>query len=281
MLQPLGFINGHYECRSLKETLPVLGEILALKVVQETQQEAIVKHPNTDWQLVVHEGGASAPDKPRFNHYGVRVASDREVDNAYEYLQSVKKQLRLKVDKVRDNHHAHSVHFVEPGGNWWEIESYEKAVEANMGKTTAPHWRTPLSEMNFPGKGYIPQALTHGTVQCNNLEETRRFYEEALGLEVVQLWPNSLYVKHQSSPWYVVNLQATPETRRYMRPEQRFTLAVESAAAVYNAREWLKQHQRDFAITELSDIQNQAGRASFLLSDLNQNWWEITSPSGT
>jgi catechol 2,3-dioxygenase-like lactoylglutathione lyase family enzyme len=148
-----------------------------------------------------------------------------------------------------------------------------------MGKTTAPHWKTPLTEMNFPGKGYIPQALTHGTVQCNNLEETRNFYEEVLGLEVVQLWPNSLYVKHQSSPWYVVNLQAPPETRRYMRQQQRFTLALESADAVYNAREWLNQHQGDFAISELFNIQNENSGPSFLLSDLNQNWWEITSPS--
>jgi len=32
-----------------------------------------MKHPNTDWILVVHEGSPDAPDKPFRNHYGVRV----------------------------------------------------------------------------------------------------------------------------------------------------------------------------------------------------------------
>jgi catechol 2,3-dioxygenase-like lactoylglutathione lyase family enzyme len=278
MITPTGLVSGHYECRFLKETVPILAEILALEVVKEKKSEVTMKHPNTGWLLVIHEGGADTPDKPRFNHYGVRVSTNQEVDNAHRYLEGKKKELRLKVDKLRDNHNAHSVHFVEPGGNWWEIESYEKAVEAGLGKTAAPHWTTLLTEEKFPGRGYIPQALTHGTIQCENLQATRRFYENVLGLEVVQLWPNSIYVKHSSTPWYVVNLEAAPENRKYMVRSQRFTLALESIDAVKEAHRQLREDGKEVGITELEEIQESSGRASFLLSDLNRNWWEIISP---
>src|SRR5258706_9728442 len=83
MLKPAGLTHGHYECRSLEETLPVLTELLAMKVVERGTKEALVQHPNTDWRLVVHEAGAEAGDKPHNNHYGVGVAPGRGVDAAH------------------------------------------------------------------------------------------------------------------------------------------------------------------------------------------------------
>ena len=86
MIKPIGLTHGHYECRSFRDTLPILKNFLAFEVVTETNGNVIMKHPNTDWLLVVHEGGPDAPDKPRLNHYGVRVATNQEVDNAREFL---------------------------------------------------------------------------------------------------------------------------------------------------------------------------------------------------
>ena len=140
MLKPTGLVRGHYECRSFEESLPILKEFLALEVVDEREGQKIVKHPNTGWQLVVHANGADAPIKSMRNHYGVRVATNAEVDRATEYLESKKDQFGIKTIKPRENHNAYSVHFYEPGGNYWEIESYEHAVEHGMGKTTNPHW---------------------------------------------------------------------------------------------------------------------------------------------
>ena len=57
MIKPVALVHGHYECRSLKQTVPILEELLALEIVS----------------------------------HSVRVATDREVDNAYEYLQKLKK----------------------------------------------------------------------------------------------------------------------------------------------------------------------------------------------
>ena len=68
MIKPIGLTHGHYECRSLKHTMPILTEILAFEKVGEGSNNVIMKHPNTGWLLVVHEGGPNAPDKPRLNH---------------------------------------------------------------------------------------------------------------------------------------------------------------------------------------------------------------------
>jgi len=72
MLNPTGLIRGHYECRSFDQTIPILSDLLALEVVGENNSEKTLKHPNTDWRLVIHANGPDAPIKPMRNHYGVR-----------------------------------------------------------------------------------------------------------------------------------------------------------------------------------------------------------------
>ena len=47
MLKPIGLTEGHYECRSLDETLPIFTDLLALEIVGRKDHEAVLKHPNT------------------------------------------------------------------------------------------------------------------------------------------------------------------------------------------------------------------------------------------
>ena len=277
MLNPTGLIRGHYECRSFDQTLPILSHLLALEVVGENNGEKTLKHPNTDWRLVIHANGPDAPIKPMRNHYGVRVTNNAEVDCATEYLERKKEEFGIKIIKPRGNHNAYSVHFYEPGGNYWEIESYEHAVETGMRKTTNPHWTQPLPTGKFSAKGYVPQALTHGTLENEDLEASERFYREVLGLEVVKLWPSSCYIKHPATPWYVVCIQALKQNRQHLSRYQRFTLAVDSVDAVHNAYRSFEAKRRDWKIKDLEEVDSHGEDASFLFSDLNGNWWEITS----
>ena len=277
MVKPTGLIRGHYECRSFDQTIPILSDLLALEVVGENNNEKTLKHPNTDWRLVIHANGPDAPIKPMRNHYGVRVTNNAEVDRATEYLERKKEEFGIKIIKPRGNHNAYSVHFYEPGGNYWEIESYEHAVETGMGKTTNPHWNHPLPTEKFSGKGYVPQALTHGTLENEDLEASERFYREVLGLEVVKLWPSSCYIKHPATPWYVVCIQAVKQNRQHLSRYQRFTLAVDSVNAVHDAYRSFETNRRAWKIKDLEKVEASGEDASFLFSDLNGNWWEITS----
>src|SRR5258708_14580697 len=118
MLKPIGLTHGHYECRERDETLPVLTDLLVMKVVERTNGEAVVQHPNTGWRLVVHEAGRAAPDKPHNNHYGVRVARVEEVDAAHDYLESNKARYKLRrVSPARSQHFAPSGYFQQPARN--------------------------------------------------------------------------------------------------------------------------------------------------------------------
>lgn len=179
--------------------------------------------------------------------------------------------------KPRENHNAYSVHFYEPGGNYWEVESYEHAVEHGMGKTTNPHWTKPLPTEKFAGKGYVPQALTHGTLENDDLAASERFYREALGLELVKLWPSSCYIKQPDTPWYVVCIQAQNPNRSCLSRYQRFTVALNSPNAVHDAYSELAANRDRWQLRELEDISESNDAASFLFADLNGNWWEINS----
>ena len=279
MLQPSGLVSGHYECRSFNESLPILKEFLALSVVDEKAGEKILQHPNTGWQIVVHANGADAPIKSMRNHYGVRVATNAEVDRATEYLESRRSEFAIKVIKPRENHNAYSVHFYEPGGNYWEIESYEHAVEHGMGKTTNPHWTRSLAAESFAGRGYVPQALTHGTLENDDLAASELFYKEVLGLEVVKLWPSSCYVKHPDTPWYIVCIQGQNPNRPRLSRYRRFTVAVDSPNAVHNAHRELTENRDSWQLRELEGVRESKDAASFLFADLNGNWWEISHTS--
>ena len=110
MLKPIALSHGHYECRKLEETLPVLTELCAMKVIERRNGEAVLRHPNTPWNLVVHEGGPDAPEKPHNNHYGFRVASEGEIDAAHRHLEANKDRYGLtRISRPQSAHFARSV----------------------------------------------------------------------------------------------------------------------------------------------------------------------------
>lgn len=280
-VESLGIVKGHYECHSLDESLPVLSELLALETVDRRDKEAIMKHPNTEWLLVVHESGPNVEDKPFRNHYGVRVTNNEEVDRAYQYLTAKKHELGLKKVVMRNERSgSYSVFFVEPGGNYWEIESYQHRHEAGLPADISYPWGKRLSEEQFSGRGYVPQAFTHGTIECNDWRSSVKFYTEGLGMEMIThvTTPKPHNIKHPSHPWYIVSLEVPERSRKYLGVLQRFTIAVASPAKLSEARAALEAQRSEFGINEMSGIQDNRDGQSFLLCDLNRNWWEIECP---
>ena len=52
ILRPVAITHGHYECRDLNETVPILSHLLALEIVDRRDKQVTLKHPNTEWLLV-------------------------------------------------------------------------------------------------------------------------------------------------------------------------------------------------------------------------------------
>ena len=256
----------------------MLSHVLALELIDRRDGDAVLKHPNTGWRLILHESGPGVQDKPERNHYGVRVSNNQEVDNAYQYLLAEKEKLGLKkVVKRKERDGSYSMFFVEPGGNYWEIESYENRHKAGLPEHIAYPWKTRLTENDFPGRGYIPQAMTHGTIECVNLGASVKFYKEALGLDVITHVPTVRPhdIKHPSTPWYVVSLEIPEKNRKHLTALQRHTVTVESRSALTDAHKELQSRSEEFRITAIEGIRDTADGQSFLLSDLDRNWWEI------
>jgi catechol 2,3-dioxygenase-like lactoylglutathione lyase family enzyme len=281
MLKKPQLIEGHYECRSFDETLPVFTDLLGMEVIQRhNDAELAMKHPNTGWTLVLHEAGSDAKNKPLMNHYGWRVSSRAEVDSACEYLKKVKDQYRLpRVGKPSMLHIAYSFYFGEPGGNSLELEYYEPEA-AKQAAVYGPHWQAPYPAEKFSGKGYVCQGLSHGTLECDESEKEsyRRFIGEVLGLELVPLPPTLpvLYLKDAFNPWYIVVVPQ--KIRNYLNENSRFTLKLASVAALREAHQEFARMGKEVGITYLSELRNENGGSHFFLSDPAKNWWEITAP---
>jgi catechol 2,3-dioxygenase-like lactoylglutathione lyase family enzyme len=281
MIKPIALSATHMECRDLQESMAVLTDLLAFEKVAEKPGEATLKHPNTHWLLVLHEAGPDAPTKQMHNHWGVRVATMEEVDRAYEYLNAHKAEYKLgHIGKPLWNHGSYSCYFVEPGTNGWEIESYEavnrkESAKAKAGGVRGPHWSTPFPEERFPGRGYVPQGFTHGTLVARDMNVNRKFYTEVLGLEVHQANDHVIYVKHPDTRTYIVC--AERKDFRVFSPNFRNTLTVESNEAVKQAYRRFAEAGQALGVTELFPINENGSSVSFCFRDPGTNCWEITS----
>lgn len=282
MIRPIAMGETHMECRTLGETIPVLTNLLGFEKVAESPGEAELKHPNTDWPLVVHEGGPEAPAKEMHNHYGVRVATRAEVDAAYEYLAARQAEYGLRqIGRPAYSHGSYSLYFFEPGTNGWEIECYEDVLRkerewARLGGIRAPHWDKPYPPERFPGKGYVPQGFTHGTLACGDLKVSEDFYNRVLGLELHHPTNRVVYVKHPDTKCYVVSA-VRPQWKSHS-PNFRFTVVLESEEAVEKAHRWLAESGKGLGVTELGGLQVARSAAFFFLRDPDRNCWEISSP---
>jgi len=280
MLKPTRFLEAHMECRSFAETIPVLIDLLGFQIEVDEDSQKTMKHPNTDWRLVVHEGGGGAPEKQMYNHFGVRVMANAEVDAAYDFLTRNKDRYGLREIRPPEySHGSYSLYFIEPGSNGWEIECYEVATRKKtgaerLGQVRAPHWDIPLSSDQRGEKGYVPQAFTHGTLACKDIEVSEKFYRDVLGFEMHQPNVRGRYLKAPEGRGFLVAM--TREGYKTFSPNFRFTIGLESEDAVVEAHAFLEQHRESAQLTELTEVQRN-GATSFLLRDLDGNCWEITS----
>jgi len=280
MITPTAFAATHMECRNLQESLAVLIELLAFVKVSERPGEATLKHPNTPWLLVVHDAGPNAPVKQMHNHWGVRVATAQEVDRAYQYLTAHKAEYKLgAIGKPFYNHGSYSLYFVEPGTNGWEIECYETALRkpasARIGDgTRAPHWSEPYPEVRFPGRGYVPQGFTHGTLVAYELKTNWDFYTQVLSLKVTQANDHVIYVRHPSTNNYVVC--AERRDFKLFSPNFRNTLTVASEGDVRAAYRLLSESGKELGVKELLELEEKDSSLAFCFRDPGTNWWEIT-----
>ena len=117
-----------------------------------------------------------------------------------------------------------------------------------------------------------PHFLSHGTLGSKDLETTRRFYTEFLGLEVVRTSPISLMVRLGGQHVYaVVEMKQKPLMPRI----NHNGLDVADEAEVDEAYRTVLANQEKWGLHKVTRPVEQHGTYSFMFWDMDDNCWEI------
>ena len=121
--------------------------------------------------------------------------------------------------------------------------------------------------------------LSHGTLESADLDRSRVFYEDFLGLEVVRTSPVSLMMRLGGNNTIAVvrNLKKTYE----MPMLNHNGLDVDSKEDVDAAYATVIAEADKWGLDNISKPELQHGTYSFFFRDRDKNWWEIlTNPHG-
>lgn len=115
--------------------------------------------------------------------------------------------------------------------------------------------------------------IGHGTLGVVDIAKTRRFYEEVLGLDVIQTSPISLMVKKGTDQVYAV--VEVGENKEEMDRHNHNGLDVDSQEEVDAAYETLLRVRDEYGVREVRKPSIMHGDYCFYFCDLDGNWWEI------
>ncbi len=132
------------------------------------------------------------------------------------------------------------------------------------------------ADVPAPGMGIPlnkPIVLSHGTITCNNLEESRRFYEEFLGLDVVQHTERGLLLR-KGGYCAIVCLEVGDHVKPVDR-QHHWGIDLDSQEAVDRALELAHKWKDHYDIRQISRITTHHGGYSFYFRDRDDNYWEF------
>jgi catechol 2,3-dioxygenase-like lactoylglutathione lyase family enzyme len=120
--------------------------------------------------------------------------------------------------------------------------------------------------------------FSHATLTCRDIEKSRRFYTEFLGLDVVRTSPISLATRLGGDTVIVVVQNAN----KAEHPRQNHNgLDVATREEVDRSHAIALEQQEAWGIKRVTRPVEQHGTYSFMIVDLDDNWWEIlVNPEG-
>lgn len=116
--------------------------------------------------------------------------------------------------------------------------------------------------------------LNHGTLECVDIVRTRRFYEEVLGLEVIQSSLRSMMIRKDTQHVYAV-VETGRATDMPMLNHNGFEVG--SVAEAEAAYEILTKVRDEYGIRKIQKPHHSHGDTSFYFQDMDGNWWEIVA----
>jgi catechol 2,3-dioxygenase-like lactoylglutathione lyase family enzyme len=119
-----------------------------------------------------------------------------------------------------------------------------------------------------------PYCLSHGTLEVKNLKNSRKFYEEFLGLECVRHGKPAM-VFRLGMRFHVVCVEVGEDQIHPVSLLNHWGVDVGTREAVNQAHADAVKYQEKYGIKQVKQPQEMHGVYSFYLEDLDHNWWEI------
>ena len=118
-----------------------------------------------------------------------------------------------------------------------------------------------------------PFKLTHGTMLSRNLTNTRKYYEEYLGLEVVRHAKPAMMVRLHSDMYVVCVCIGERVPQQHVLTH--WGLNVSTKEEVDQAYEKAQALKEVYGIRKIQSVRERHGAYGFYQQDLDYNWWEI------
>jgi predicted lactoylglutathione lyase len=118
-----------------------------------------------------------------------------------------------------------------------------------------------------------PYMMSHGTLECHSLKESRKFYEEFLGLECARHALPAMVIRC-GIKFHIVCVEVGDK----VHPQNvlnHWGVDVESKEKVDEAYQNAVKHQDKYKIKQVLKPVSQHGVYSFYMEDLDHNWWEV------
>jgi catechol 2,3-dioxygenase-like lactoylglutathione lyase family enzyme len=123
-----------------------------------------------------------------------------------------------------------------------------------------------------------PAILSHGTITCRDLAASRRFYEEFLGLDCVQIAKGGLLLR--KGGYCAIVCLAVGDHVKPVDRQHHWGLDLDSIAAVDRALALAHEMKDHYGIQRISRIATHHGTYSFYFQDLDGNFWEFQYAGG-
>ncbi|MBT4937740.1 MAG: VOC family protein [Rhodospirillaceae bacterium] len=132
--------------------------------------------------------------------------------------------------------------------------------------------------MSLPSttKSYVnPSKFPHGTLECIDLAESRKFYEEFLGLKCVRHVEELIMMTRLDDQGCTVVCVEVGDKARDQRVFNHWGIDVQTREEVDEAYENAKKFKEKYGIKRIQPPSELHGDYSFYFLDRDGNWWEI------
>tara|TARA_R110002110_G_scaffold172197_1_gene374887 strand:+ start:653 stop:1099 length:447 start_codon:yes stop_codon:yes gene_type:complete len=124
-----------------------------------------------------------------------------------------------------------------------------------------------------------PVFFSHGTLQVGDPSKTLTFYRDFLGIGCRRHHTAALSAFH-GGLWMIACVIAGKGLHR-QGPENRWLLDMDTADSVGEARAEALTYQDHFGIRTVTDLTpTDDGGISFMIEDIDSNWWEVLHRPG-